>query len=179
MRRWYVIAVHSSRAVPTNNPHKATIPEELHELNVATFYPMRVIWRKRAGRPRERKEMPLLPGYMFIHVNLSVISARSIKSIKGVMGFLGARDPVYIRDREVEEMMAFYERGDYDETLQRALNAIKGVMVGDNLFLTDGPFEGHAMHVLDIRDKVVRGEVTIFGQKTPITVAIDKLVKTI
>lgn len=172
LRSWYALAIRSQK--------EASIVEDLGELRIECFYPQRIVWRKRAGRPRERRSSPLLPGYLFVRVNLGIISVMSIRNIRGVWGFLGVKnEPVPIPDSELELLMAANSRGDHDETFAIAARAIRSLMVGEDVFLTEGPFEGHVMHINDIQAKQVRGEVTIFGTKTPITVPIDKLVKAI
>src|ERR1700744_6401152 len=116
---WYVLAIQAAR-------HRKILTK-LDDLAIVTLYPQRTIWRKQRSGPRKRSDVPLIPSYVFVELELSARHYRSILSIKGVSCFLGASgQPQACRAPEIDRIRAAIARGDYDETLQRIANIVVG-----------------------------------------------------
>lgn len=161
---WYVLSIHSSKQRKVN--------EELRELGIRRFYPMRTSWRKQRSGPRKRIETPLFPAYLFVGFSFRSTSARSILSIDGVRRFLGVEGvPQRIRDREVTRMRAAINAGDYDETRRILAHAL----VGTTAFIAEGTFAGHHAIVADVTDNVATLNVSILGKAVAVKINVDSL----
>jgi len=162
---WYCLAIQSPR-------HKKIL-EKLDELDVVTYYPMRAIWRKQRTGPRVRKEYPLIPSYVFVEVDLSDTSARSILSIDGVFSFLGIRGvPSIVADDQLERVRRSEQAGDYDETLA----CIALLIVGQTVTIDEGPFQSFSGTVIATDGKDVELDIVMFGRTTTIKIGVDKVV---
>jgi transcription antitermination factor NusG len=166
MKACYVLAIRSQQHV--------RLSERLLELGIELWYPMRAVWRKHRSKPRQRKEYPLIPSYMFVWVDLEVISVREILSIDGAISFLNAGGhPEPVPEGAMQAIRQCNERGDHDETLKR----IEKLMIGREVIIDAGPFNGHRGVVTRIKGDTITADVWLFGRRQPIKISIDKVIK--
>src|SRR6218665_833593 len=151
MAQWYVLAVYEGRE-----------RKVIERLSVQAYCPQRIVWRKIKNKPREKREYPVLPGYVFVRCNLTKVSAGSIKRTKGVLSFLCDEEghPAIVRDHEIFNLIDKEERGDYNETL----NAITAAIIGTRLMLPAGTFAGQHALIADVNVATITAQVQLFGK---------------
>jgi transcriptional antiterminator NusG len=115
-----------------------------------------------------------MPGYVLVHMEMSSRGYHLISSINRVTGFLGPQGrPMPMRDAEVNQILNRVEEG-----LEAPRNLIR-FEIGENVQVTDGPFEGFAGMVEDVDDAHSRLKVTvsIFGRATPVELEFTQVTK--
>ena len=122
-------------------------------------------------------ERRFMPGYVLVHMDLSDRTHHLVNSINRVTGFLGAQGkPMPMRDDEVNAILHRSGEGGA-EVAPRNLIRFE---VGENVNVTDGPFEGFAGMVEEVDDAAGRVKVTvsIFGRPTPVELEFTQVAKT-
>lgn len=116
-------------------------------------------------------ERKLYPGYVFIHIHLmdeeKKIVGRSwyfIRETPGVIGFADGEQPIPMRQKEVDAMLA-QMREKEDKVVPKIQMTIH-----DRVRVGDGPFEGQEGVIEEIDEERgrLRVAVTIFGRSTPV-----------
>ena len=119
-------------------------------------------------------EKKFLPGYILIKMNLTDDAWHLVKSVPKVSGFLGSgARPSAVTDKEVQRIMDLVNSNP-------ALMATKKVYdIGENVKVTDGPFESFTGIIEEIdQDKMrLRVSVSIFGRATPIDLSFNQVEK--
>jgi transcription antitermination factor NusG len=150
------------------------IIEKLEVLDVSVYYPQRTIWRKQRRGPRKRIDMPLIPAYVFVAIDLTARSARSILSIDGIRSFIGVQGVPSVCDyADITRLRHAVANGDHDETSR----IIEQFTVGDIVPIEWGGLAGMHMTIKAIDGKRVTGDVTLFGRSNETTIDIDSLAK--
>lgn len=100
---WYVIHTHSR--------HEARVELRLHHQGLEVFLP-RVTT---PSRRRDRKvllQLPLFPGYLFIHADLDTTIYRDILNIPGVVRVLGVKGRVQpVPEETVKSILSLVDSG--------------------------------------------------------------------
>ena len=115
-----------------------------------------------------------MPGYVLVRMEMTDQGYHLITSINRVTGFLGPQGkPMPMRDHEVNAILNRVEEG---EQQPRSLITYQ---VGEQVNVTDGPFEGFAGMVEDVDDGAQRLKVTvsIFGRATPVELEFTQVSK--
>ena len=165
--KWYVLKSISGQ----ENKVKTYIENEMKRLNFESFVtqvviPMAKVIQMKNGK-KVPKEKPYYPGYLMVEANLVGEIPHIIKNIPGVISFLSLTkggDPVPMRKSEVNRML-----GRMDELSEFAVEASIPYVVGENVKVIDGPFNGFNGTVEKIFEdkKKIEVSVMIFGRKTP------------
>ena len=165
--KWYVLKSISGQ----ENKVKTYIENEMKHLGFESFVtqvviPMEKVITMRNGK-KVPKEKPYYPGYLMVEANLVGEIPHIIKNIPGVISFLSLTkggDPVPMRKSEVNRML-----GRMDELSEFAVEASTPFVVGENIKVIDGPFNGFNGTVEKIFEdkKKIEVSVMIFGRKTP------------
>ena len=119
-------------------------------------------------------ERRFMPGYVLVHMEMSDQGYHLINSINRVTGFLGPQGrPMPMRDEEVNQILNRVEEG------AEAPRSLITFEVGENVNVTDGPFEGFSGNVEDVDDENARLKVTvsIFGRATPVELEFTQVSK--
>jgi transcription antitermination factor NusG len=168
--RWYVLRV--------DNGMDKAVDKALSDANVERWMPVTEIgatWRGGRKGPRGcSKIVPVLPGYILIHVVSCAPAWAALSTIKGVRGVLGgAYAPAPISDDKVLKLRAFVERDPVAiDVLTKALKA------GDTVRVTDGPFASFPGIVEEVLEKGrALVEVMIFGRATPVDLDLAQITK--
>jgi len=103
-----------------------------------------------------------------IKANLSGEIPHLIKSLTNVIGFLGETkggDPIPLRTAEVNRML-----GKVDELSSESESISIPFIIGENIKVIDGPFNGFNGTVEKVNEEKRKLEVMvkIFGRKTPL-----------
>ena len=106
-----------------------------------------------------------MPGYVLIRMDMSDESYHLVKSTNRVSGFLGPQgNPMPLPDAEVARILNQVEEG-----LEKPRSLIS-FDIGDQINVTDGPFEGFSGNVeeVDEANSRLKVSVSIFGRATPV-----------
>lgn len=164
---WYVLKTISGQ----ENKVKQYIESEMRYNNLSekvpqVVIPMEKVIQLRNGK-KVPKERPYYPGYIMVEADLVGEVPHIIKNIPGVISFLSLTkggEPVPMRKSEINRML-----GRMDELSEFPSDMEIPFIVGENIKVIDGPFNGFNGTVEKILEdkKKVEVSVLIFGRKTP------------
>ena len=164
-QRWYVVHVHSGfeKKVAQNLREQAKI-QEMDDLVTEILVPTEEVVELRGGAKQTRQKK-LMPGYMFIQMELVTEAWHCVKDTEKITGFVGDdKNPKPISEREIKKLTQQVEEGAVRPTTQKMFEE------GTNVRVVDGPFlnfSGTVEEVLSAKQKV-RVLVSIFGRATPV-----------
>lgn len=175
--KWYVLKSISGQ----ENKVKNYIENEMKRLGFENFVtqviiPVEKVIQIRNGK-KSLKEKPFYPGYLMLEANLVGEIPHIIKNLPGVISFLSLTkggDPVPMRKSEVDRML-----GKVDELSEFAQDMAIPYIVGENVKVVDGPFNGFNGTVEKILEEKKKLEVSvlIFGRKTPMELSFMQVEK--
>lgn len=174
-KRWYSVSVLSNFEKKIAEQIKTAVVEagledEIEEVMVPTEEVLEV----RRGK-KVTSERRFMPGYVLVRMEMSNKGYHLISSINRVTGFLGPQGkPMPMRDEEVN---AILNRAVEGEAAPRNLIRFE---IGEQVNVTDGPFEGFSGMVEEVDDANNRLKVTvsIFGRATPVELEFTQVTKT-
>jgi transcriptional antiterminator NusG len=174
-KKWYVLRAISGK----EKKIKANIENEIARLGLQDFVsqvliPTEKIIQIRKGK-KITKERAYYPGYIIIEANLTGEIPHIIKNITGVLGFLGESkggDPIPMRLQEVNRLL-----GKVDELSESEGTLASNFMVGENVKVINGPFNGFTGTVEEIMEdkKKLKVSVKIFGRKQPVELGFGEV----
>lgn len=175
--KWYVLKSISGQ----ENKVKNYIENEMKRLGFESYVtqvviPMEKVIQMRNGK-KVPKERPYYPGYLMVEANLIGEIPHIIKNLPGVISFLSLTkggDPVPMRKSEVDRML-----GKADELSEFAQDMAIPYIIGENVKVIDGPFNGFNGTVEKILEdkKKLEVSVLIFGRKTPMELSFMQVEK--
>lgn len=123
-------------------------------------------------------ERKFFPGYVMVKMQLSDATWHMCKNIPKVTGFLGGGKggkPVPITEREAENI--------FNQVREGADNTTSNIVfeIGENVKITDGPFDGFVGIVEGVEEdkQRVKVNVTIFGRATPVDLEFAQVEKVV
>ncbi|WP_212523707.1 transcription termination/antitermination protein NusG [Actibacterium sp. MT2.3-13A] len=173
-KRWYSVSVLSNFEKKIAEQIKAAVIEngledEIEEVLVPEEEVIEVRRGKKVTVPRR-----FMPGYVLVRMEMTDRGYHLINSINRVTGFLGPQGrPMPMRDDEVNQILNRVEEG------VEAPRSLITYEVGEQVNVTDGPFEGFAGMVEEVDDDNQRLKVTvsIFGRATPVELEFTQVTK--
>ncbi len=173
-KRWYSVSVLSNfeKKVAEQIRHSVAekgLEEEIDEVLVPTEEVLEI----RRGK-KVTSERRFMPGYVLVHMDMTDRGYHLISSINRVTGFLGPQGkPMPMRDDEVNQILNRVEEG---EAAPRNLIRFE---VGEQVKVTDGPFDGFSGMVEEVDEDSSRLKVTvsIFGRPTPVELEFTQVQK--
>ena len=176
-KKWYVVRAVSGQEAKI----KDYISSEIERLGYSKMVedilvPMQKIVQIRNGK-KISKEKTYFPGYIMIKADLSGEVPHVIKSVTNVIGFLGETkggEPVPLRAVEVNRML-----GKVDELTLATEQINIPFVVGENIKVVDGPFNGFTGSVENVNEekRKLQVMVKIFGRKTPLELSYMQVEK--
>jgi transcriptional antiterminator NusG len=174
-KRWYSVSVLSNfeKKIAEQIRHSVEengLEDEIEEVLVPTEEVLEI----RRGK-KVTAERRYMPGYVLVRMEMTDRGYHLIHSINRVTGFLGPQGrPMPMRDSEVNSILNRLEEG------QEAPRSLISFEVGENVSVTDGPFEGFSGMVEDVDENASRLKVTvsIFGRATPVELEFTQVTKT-
>ncbi len=167
-KKWYVVRAISGQEKKV----KQYIESEIIRLKMGDYVsqvliPTEKVIQIRNGK-KSTKERSFYPGYILIEANLTGEVPHVIKNITGVIGFLGETkggDAVPMRMSEVNRIL-----GKVDELTESEGTVTSNYMVGENVKVINGPFNGFNGVIEEVMEdkKKIKVTVKIFGRKTPV-----------
>ena len=176
-KRWYVVRAVSGQESKIKDYIKSEISRLGYESAVEDLLvPTEKVVQIRNGK-KINKERTYFPGYIMIKANLSGELPHLIRSVTNVIGFLGETKggaPVPMREAEVNRML-----GKVDELALTTEHISIPFVVGENVKVIDGPFNGFTGSIEKVNEEKRKLEVMvkIFGRKTPLELSYMQVEK--
>jgi transcriptional antiterminator NusG len=174
-KRWYSVSVLSNYEKRVAEQIRTAIEENnLQEQIEEVLVPTEEVLEIRRGK-KVTTERRFMPGYVLVRMEMSDEGYHMINSINRVTGFLGPQGrPMPMRDAEVNGILNRVEEG------QDAPRNLIFYETGENVSVTDGPFEGFAGQVEEVDEEAqtLKVSVSIFGRSTPVELKFTQVSKT-
>lgn len=175
-KRWYSVSVLSNFEKKVAEQIKqAVIDKGLEDEIEEVLVPTEEVIEIRRGK-KVTSERRFMPGYVLVRMDMSDRGYHVISSINRVTGFLGPQGkPTPMRDAEVNAML---NRQGAPGEVVAPRNLIR-FEIGENVSVTDGPFEGFSGMVEEVDEASGRLKVTvsIFGRPTPVELEFTQVSK--
>jgi transcriptional antiterminator NusG len=167
-KRWYVVRAISGKEKKV----KELLELEIERNNLTQYVeqvliPTEKVYQIKKGK-KVSKEKSYLPGYVLIEAALVGEVEHVVRSMNNVIGFLGGEkggDPLPMRQSEVNRIL-----GKVDELAESDAEMTIPFVVGENVKVTDGPFNNFNGVIEEVNEdkKKLKVMVKIFGRKTPL-----------
>ena len=172
--RWYSVSVLSNFEKKVKEAiEDAARQQRLEDEIVQVEVPTEQVIEIRRGK-KVQTEKRFMPGYVLVKMELTDRTYHVINSINRVTGFLGPQGkPVPMRDEEVARMLNQVVEG------QERPRSIITFQTGEQVNVTDGPFEGFSGMVeeVDQSNNRLKVSVSIFGRATPVELEFTQVAK--
>jgi transcription termination/antitermination protein NusG len=129
---WYAIA--------TRSRHEKAVAEQLWQKEIECFLPLREVlsqWKDR----RKKVQLPLFPGYLFVHVPMKLrrLDILKVPSVVRIIGFNG--EPASIPDTQIQSVKKlvfstllydpypYIAEGDRVEIIRGPLKSLQGTLL--------------------------------------------------
>lgn len=173
--RWYSVSVLSNfEKKVAEQIRTATAEAGLEDEITEVLVPTEEVLEVRRGK-KVTSERRFMPGYVLVRMEMNTRTYHLIHSINRVTGFLGQQGkPSPMRDEEVNLILNRVEEG------QDAPRNLIRFESGEQVKVTDGPFEGFSGMVEEVDEEHSRLKVmvSIFGRPTPVELEFTQVQKT-
>lgn len=173
-KRWYSVSVLSNfEKKIAEQINQSVIENGLEDEIEEVLVPTEEVIEVRRGK-KVTAERRFMPGYVLVRMEMTDQGYHLINSINRVTGFLGPQGrPMPMRDEEVNGILNRAEEG------AEAPRSLITFETGEQVNVTDGPFEGFAGMVEDVDEDNQRLKVTvsIFGRATPVELEYTQVSK--
>ena len=173
-KRWYSVSVLSNfEKKVAELINEAVIQEGMEEEIEQVLVPTEEVIEVRRGK-KVTAERRFMPGYLLVRMEMTEKGYHLINNVNRVTGFLGQPGkPSPMRDKEVNYILNQVEEG-----AENPRNLIT-FDIGEQVNVTDGPFEGFAGMVEEVDQENSRLKVTvsIFGRATPVELEFTQVNK--
>ena len=176
-KKWYVVRAISGK----ENKVKKYIEDEIVRNKLTDYVsqiliPTEKVYQIRNGK-KINKERSFFPGYILIEADLIGEVPHVIRNVNGAIGFLGAEkkgDPLPLRMSEVNRIL-----GKVDELAESTEEMSIPFVIGENIKVVDGPFNGFSGTIEKINEEKRKLEVMvkIFGRKQPLELSFLQVEK--
>ncbi|MEM0922982.1 MAG: transcription termination/antitermination protein NusG [Pseudomonadota bacterium] len=173
-KRWYTVSVLSNFEKKVAESIRESVAQHgLEEVIEEVMVPTEEVTEVRRGK-KMNVERRLMPGYVLVRMEMRDDAYHLINDTQRVTGFLGPQGkPVPMRDAEAAAILRQVEEG-----VERPRPAIT-FEIGEQVSVTDGPFEGFQGQVEDVDEDNARLKVSvsIFGRATPVELEYTQVAK--
>lgn len=175
-RNWYVVRAISGKEKKV----KEALENEISSLKLDDYVskvliPTEKVYQIRNGK-KISKERSFFPGYVLIEAILTGEIPVIIRTIPNVLGFLTTPEgnPIPLRLQEVNRIL-----GKVDELAESEEEGLIRFIVGENVKVIDGPFNGFSGIIEEVNEekKKLKVMVKIFGRKTPLELSFMQVEK--
>jgi len=174
VKRWYSVHVLSNFEKKVAESIRDAVrvqglDDEIEEVMVPTEEVVEI----RRGQ-KVNVERRFMPGYVLVKMEMSDRAYHLVNDTQRVTGFLGPQGrPTPLRDSEVARILNQVEEG-----LEHPRPSIT-FQIGEQVNVTDGPFESFTGMVEDVDEDNARLKVTvsIFGRATPVELEYSQVAK--
>jgi transcriptional antiterminator NusG len=175
--KWYVLRAIGGKEKKV----KSYIENEIVRLKLSDYIfqvviPTEKVYQIRNGKKISR-ERNYFPGYVFVEAVLLGEIPHILKNVPNVISFLSETkggDPIPLRMSEVNRML-----GKVDELTESDESITIPYYTGENVKITDGPFNGFTCVIEEVNEekKRLKVMVKIFGRKTPLELSFMQVEK--
>ncbi len=173
-KRWYVIHVYSG----FEKKVAEAVREQAEQLGMTdlidqVLVPTEEVIEMRRGQ-KVNAERKFFPGYVLVKMDLTDMTWHMIKNTPKVTGFLGGQmKPSPISESEAQRILDQVKEG-----VERPKSSII-FEVGEQVRVTDGPFESFVGMVEEVDPERTRLKVSvsIFGRSTPVELEYGQVAK--
>ena len=165
-KKWYIVNVQSG----TENSAKAAIEERIRMHKMEQYFgevliPAENVVELVKGQ-KTTKSRKFFPGYIFINMFLNDQSLHLVKNTSKVSGFVGGAKTRPPEVPEAEVLRVTQQMSGLSEKPRTKIN----FSIGEQVTVTDGPFNNFNGTVEDINEEKAKVKVlvSIFGRPTPV-----------
>ena len=173
-KRWYSVSVLSNFEKKVAESIRESVAQHgLEDEIEEVMVPTEEVTELRRGK-KVQVERRFMPGYVLVKMDMTDRAYHLINDTNRVTGFLGPQGkPTPLRETEVARMINQVEEG-----VERPRPMIT-FEIGEQVSVTDGPFEGFAGLVEEVDDENARLKVSvsIFGRATPVELEYTQVAK--
>jgi transcriptional antiterminator NusG len=173
-KRWYSVSVLSNFEKKVAEAIKDAVKQQgLEDEIEEVLVPTEEVTELRRNK-KVQVEKRFMPGYVLVKMELTDRAYHLVNDTNRVTGFLGPQGkPTPLRDSEVARILNQVEEG-----VERPRPMIT-FEIGEQVNVTDGPFEGFAGLVEEVDDENARLKVSvsIFGRATPVELEYAQVAK--
>lgn len=166
VKKWYIVNVQSG----TENSAKAAIEERIRMHKMESYFgeiliPAENVVELVKGQ-KTTKSRKFFPGYIFINMFLNDQSWHLVKNTSKVSGFVGGAKTRPPEVPEAEVLRVTQQMSGLSEKPRSKIN----FSIGEQVTVTDGPFNNFNGTVEDINEEKAKVKVlvSIFGRPTPV-----------
>lgn len=172
--KWYVLRAVSGKEAKVKEYLEADIKNgNLGEYVSQVLIPTEKVYSVRNGK-KNVKERACLPGYVLVEAVLVGEVSHHLVNTPNVIGFLGDKKPVPLRQSEVNRLL-----GTVDEIQENGEDISIPFVIGETVKVNYGPFSGFSAVIEEINSekKKIKVTVKIFGRKTPLELSFAQVEK--
>lgn len=171
---WYIVQTHTAfeKKVAQSIRDQARL-HDMDDLFEEILVPTEEVMEVRRGQ-KVSTERKFFPGYVLAKMEMNDQTYHLVKSVSKVSGFLGtARKPTPISDKEAEQILEQVREG-----VERPRPSVS-FEVGEEVRVTDGPFESFSGVVEEVDEERnrLKVSVSIFGRATPVELEYSQVAK--
>jgi len=162
--KWYVVKAMSGQERKVKSNLEARVPvEELGDYVKRVLIPTENVSEVKAGK-RTITSRLFFPGYILVEMELNERTYHFVRQTNGVLGFLGDKEPIPLKDDEIGSIL------DQIEAKKEKVKPKVMFEVGESVKVTEGPFVNFSGVINEINpDKgKLKVMVSIFGRSTPL-----------
>ncbi|MCT4637512.1 MAG: transcription termination/antitermination protein NusG [Bacteroidales bacterium] len=175
---WYVLrAIGGKEKKVKEYLENEIIQSGLQDYITQVLIPTEKVIQIRNGK-KIAKERTFFPGYVLVEAALVGEIPHMLRNIPNVLGFLsdtrGSDIPTPLRQSEVNRIL-----GKVDEMAEDEESVSVTFYVGENVKVTDGPFNSFSGIIEEVNEekKKLKVMVKIFGRKTPLELSFMQVEK--
>jgi transcriptional antiterminator NusG len=119
------------------------------------------------------REKVLYSGYLYFEATnkLEEPELKTISLIPNIMGMMGDRMPVLLKEADVRRILK-------DDTLEEHIESKKlKYIIGERVVISEGPFSSFEGIISDVKGDKVDIEVKIFGRNTAVSLTLNQIEK--
>jgi len=172
--RWYTVHAYSN----FEKKVKEEILEQASRKGLSDKFEQIEVPSESTIEIRRGKKVPtdkkLLPGYILVKMQMDDDAYHLVKNTQRVVGFLGPEGrPIPVPQAEVDRLMNTVAEGE-----ERPRSTII-YEIGEQVKVTDGPFDGFSGMVEDVdtENERLKVAVSIFGRATPVELEYTQVQK--
>jgi len=155
-------------AIYTQSRHEQKVCERLTRKEIETFLPLVERWSRRRDR-RKRINLPLFPGYLFVHSKMDAHTHLEILKTDSVVRILGNDGkPIPIPDEQIFAIQALIKNG-------MPITPFPYLKEGMRVRVVNGPLMGIEGILLKTRPQKHRLVISVDLLKESVSVEIDEL----
>ena len=174
MAEWYIIHTLSGSEKRVRQMILDQIAKQnMHGLFQEIVVPVIEVPEIKRGKPT-KVEKKFMPGYILIKMEMTDESWHLVKSVPKTTGFLGSKSkPKSLSEAEVQNIFRQLE------SEAKGANLSKLYEIGEQVIVTDGPFDTFTGTVeeIDNEKQRLRISISIFGKATPIDLSFSQVKK--